>query len=114
MTTQPEGLNFLSKDRILGEMVNRLVKSIAPKMILLFGSRVGGAIRADSDYDLLIIWRDENPPALRAAAVRKILADIGVPLDIAVVTPSEFDRFRVRRTHIVAIADREGQILHAA
>jgi hypothetical protein len=62
----------------------------------------------------LIVWRDEHPPAARAAAVREILTDIGVPLDIAVVTPSEFDRLRSRRTHLVAVADREGQILHEA
>ncbi len=75
---------------------------------------MAGSARGDSDYDLLIIWRDEHPPAARAATVRKALVDIGVPLDLAVVTPSEYERLRRLRTHVVAIADKEGQILHAA
>jgi hypothetical protein len=40
--------------------------------------------------------------------------DLETPLDIAVVTPQEYERFRYRRAHIVAIADREGRVLHAA
>jgi len=114
MTKQLEDANPSAQDRILAEIVHRLVSSFAPQKIVLFGSRAAGEARPDSDFDLLIVWRDEHPPAARAAAIRESLLDIGVPMNIAVVTPSEFNRLRSRRTHIVAIADREGKILYAA
>jgi len=102
------------QDRILAEIARRLIAAFAPSRILLYGSRAAGNARPDSDYDLLIVWRDENPPAARAATVRRVLLDLRAPLDIAVVTPREYDRFRTGRMHIVAIADREGRVLHAA
>ena len=103
-----------AQDKVLKEIARRMVSAFAPRKILLYGSRATGTARPESDYDLLIVWRDENPPAARAAAVRKVLMDLGQPLDIAVVTPGEYERFRNRRMHIVAIADREGRVLHAA
>ena len=103
------------QEQVIQEIARRLISQFAPRRILrLDGSRATGTARPESDYDLLIVWRDENPPAARAATVRRALLDLGTPLDIAVVTPSEFDRFRNLRVHIVAIADREGRILHAA
>jgi predicted nucleotidyltransferase len=102
------------QETILKEVVDRLVSRFAPSKILLFGSRAIGTARQDSDYDLLIVWRDEDPPASRAATIRRALLDLGVPFDIAVVTPREYEQYRRRRVHIVAIADREGRILHAA
>jgi predicted nucleotidyltransferase len=104
----------ITQDQVLREIVSRLISWFGPKKILLFGSRARGSAHVDSDYDLLIVWRDENPPAARAAAIRRALMDLGKPLDIAVVTPQEYERFRNRRAHIVAIADREGKVLHAA
>ena len=39
----------------LQEAVRRLVGDLHPRAIILFGSRVRGASRTDSDYDLLVI-----------------------------------------------------------
>ncbi len=102
------------QEEVLREIARRLVSRFAPRRILLYGSRATGNARPDSDYDLLIVWRDENPPSARAATVRQALVDLGTPIDIAVVTPREYERFRNRRMHIVAVADREGKVLHAA
>lgn len=104
----------LEQEEVLRQIVLRLTSQFAPRKILLYGSRATGTARFNSDYDLLIVWRDEDPPAARAATVRRALLDLKIPLDIAVVTPREYERFRNRRVHIVAIADREGRVLHAA
>jgi len=102
------------QEAVLGEIGRRLVARFAPRRIVLYGSRATGNARPDSDYDLLIVWRDESPPSARAATVRQVLLDLGAALDIAVVTPREYERFRNRRLHLVAVADREGRVLHAA
>jgi uncharacterized protein len=103
-----------AQEDVLQEIARRLVSVFAPRKILLYGSRARGTAQPESDYDLLIVWRDEDPPSARAATVRKVLADLVTPLDIAVVTPREFEHLRTRRLHIVGIADREGRVLHAA
>jgi len=102
------------QEKILDEIASRIVSAFAPQKIFLYGSRASGEARPDSDYDLLIVWKDENPPALRAATVRRELMGLDTAMDIAVVTPREYERFRARRMHIVAIADREGRLLYAA
>jgi predicted nucleotidyltransferase len=104
----------LVEEEMLQEIARRLVSQFAPRKIILYGSRANGTARQESDYDLMIVWRDENPPAARAATVRQELLDLGFPMDIAVVTPREYEQYRTRRVHIVAVADREGRILHAA
>jgi predicted nucleotidyltransferase len=104
----------LEQEEVLRQIVLRLTAQFAPRKILLYGSRATGTARSNSDYDLLIVWRDEDPPAARAATVRRALLDLKTPLDVAVVTPQEYERFRNRRVHIVAIADQEGSVLHAA
>lgn len=42
-------------DPRLKEAINRLVAELSPRAIILFGSRVHGTHRADSDYDLVVI-----------------------------------------------------------
>jgi uncharacterized protein len=104
----------VDQEVVLSQIVERLVRAIEPRRILLFGSRSTGESRTESDFDLLVVWRDENPPAFRSAEVRKVLSGIRVSLDITVVTLSELERFRDRRFHIVGIAAAEGRVLHAA
>jgi len=102
------------EEQVLDEIAHRLISMFAPAKIILYGSRANGTAREESDYDLLIVWRDENPPDARAATVRRALLGLGFPMDIAVVTPREFEKYRQGRVHIAAVADREGRILHAA
>ena len=45
---------------LLAEMVEALVREVAPERIVLFGSRAQGTERADSDIDLLIEERHTN------------------------------------------------------
>jgi predicted nucleotidyltransferase len=95
-------------------IISRIAKAVSPSAILLFGSRARGEASAESDVDILVVWRDEEPPVFRSAAVRRAIGHQPLPLDIAVVTPSEFERFRVRPAHIVGVASREGVVVHAA
>ena len=44
-------------DARLKEAVARLVASLQPEAIILFGSRARGTARADSDYDLVVVCK---------------------------------------------------------
>lgn len=107
-------MNAEDVDHRIREVVGRIVSEFAPSMVLLFGSRARGDSRHDSDVDLIVVWKDENPPRKRTAALRLALGPIGFPMDLAVVTPSEFAKYRDWRGHIFHTAAREGVVLHAA
>jgi predicted nucleotidyltransferase len=52
---------------LVGEIVRRIVETIHPKKILLFGSRARGDARPESDIDLLVI-ADSTEPRYRRSA----------------------------------------------
>ncbi len=104
----------MTDDELLQEITTRVVAALQPRRLILFGSRARGDARPNSDVDLLVVWKDESPPRERALAVRKALRGLKASFDIAVVTPSEFERYAERRAHIVGLAAREGRVLHAA
>ena len=101
-------------DHRVREIAARIVAEFSPSLVLLFGSRARGDARPDSDVDLIVVWKDENPPPRRAAAVRLAIGRVGLPMDLAVATPSEFARFKEWRGHVFHSATREGVVLHAA
>ena len=107
-------MNVKDVDQRIREVVGRIVSRFSPSMVLLFGSRARGDARPGSDVDLIVVWRDENPPPKRSAAVRLALGRVGFAMDLVVVTPSEFARFKEWRGHVFHSAAREGVVLHAA
>lgn len=93
------------------EMVRRIVGGFDPEKIILFGSRARGDAGPDSDVDLLVVMQTESK---REAAVRigVALDAMGIPKDVLVITPDEFER----RKNIVGTAaypaHHEGRILY--
>jgi uncharacterized protein len=92
------------------------VLSIYPgtRKIVLFGSRVHGRARADSDYDVMVMVDSKLSPAKRAVPLHLALRDLGHAFDLMVVTPEEFERNVAWRSSIVHIAATEGEALYEA
>ncbi|MBB4064673.1 nucleotidyltransferase domain-containing protein [Gellertiella hungarica] len=49
-----------SEAEALGELVRRLSDALDPQMIWLFGSRARGTARPDSDFDLLVVAKEDG------------------------------------------------------
>jgi len=99
---------------LLGKMVKALVREYRPQKIILFGSHVWGEPDLDSDIDLFIIKATDEPFFKRLATVRKIISPFrkGLPLDVIVLTPEEFEaQLRSKDPFVVKIA-REGKVLY--
>lgn len=96
----------------LGEMVRRIVDGFHPQKIILFGSRARGDAAPDSDADLLVVMHVRGSRRRQAARMEAALAGIGLPKDIIIVTPSEFERLRHVVGGIVYPAVREGRVLY--
>ena len=105
---------FIARDveAKLGEMVRRIVDGFHPQKIILFGSRARGDAAPDSDADLLVVMHVKGSRRRQAARMDEALAGIGLPKDIIIVTPSEFERLRHVVGGIVYPAVREGRVLY--
>ena len=103
-----------TQDPILDEIVRRLVLHLAPRQILLFGSRARGDARADSDYDLLLVMPFEGRRLDAALAARSALRGLPISKDLVVLRPHEFEAWRDVPGTIAWPAWHEGRVLHAA
>jgi predicted nucleotidyltransferase len=56
---------LLDREPMLREIVRRIVDAYHPLRIYIFGSKARGDSGADSDYDLLVVVKDEAPADLR-------------------------------------------------
>jgi len=103
-------------DQTADLLSRRLVDALhpCPQKVVLFGSRARNDAVADSDYDLLVVWATDLPPAQRAYVANRALRDLGVPVDVVVLTPAEVAAQADWCSSIVRTALREGRVLHEA
>lgn len=109
---------FLYEGKTLEEwlpsVVERVVERFDPLKVIVFGSLARGEPNYDSDVDLLVVFDDvelENKRDL-TVDIRRVLADIPVPVDVVVTDVDEIQR----RGHIVGTvlrpALREGTVVY--
>lgn len=102
-------------DAKLKDIVGRLVEAYDPERIYLFGSHPHGDAGPDSDYDLLVIVRDDAPAERRRSRLAyEVLRGTGVAVDVIVRPRDYFERRRQVRASLSAIVEREGKLLHVA
>jgi uncharacterized protein len=98
----------------IDDAVQKIVDQFHPAKIILFGSYARGAERPDSDVDLLVVMDVKDSKRRQAAEIDLALSDRTFPLDLIVVTPEEFEKYRDIVGHILYPAVREGKILYDA
>lgn len=105
---------ILADDRILAELVRRLVEAFQPERIFLFGSKARGEAGPDSDYDLLVVVGDEAPPERRRSRLAyQALRGTRTAADVLVWSQGEFERRLHLAASLPAIVNREGILLYA-
>ncbi len=100
-------------EKVLGEIVRRIVEAVAPEKIILFGSAARGEMGPDSDLDLLVVKSCENRREV-ARAISESLRAIGFPKDVLVVTPEDVEEQKDIPGMTIRAALREGKVLYAA
>jgi len=99
-------------DRLLQEMVRRMLAVGTPRKIVMFGSRARGTAGPDSDIDLLLVEESELPRFKRSARYRRALVGLFPSKDVVVYTPEEVARWRDVANAFVTVALREGKTLY--
>ncbi len=102
-TKEQSGLIEMARDRIL--------KTVAPLRIILFGSRARGCAAEDSDLDLLVVLATVQDKRHTAIEIRRALVDLPVGKDVLVATPDELTRSTRIRGSILSAALDEGRII---
>jgi predicted nucleotidyltransferase len=100
---------------LLDEITSRLVESIHPKLIYLFGSHATGQADQDSDIDLLAVVPDTDKSTREIVIEgRNSLWDFRIPLDLIVCTESQFNRYRQVKNTIMNEALYQGTIVYGS
>lgn len=104
---------FKSADAALAFMRDRLVASLRPRMIWLFGSRARGDARQDSDFDIMVVLPDGlDKAAYTHHNVASPLVACGIPYDIV---PCAWSDYLVDKDNVgtfVAKIISEGKLLY--
>ena len=97
-------------------MADRIVETVRPRMVILFGSRAKGSARPDSDADFLVIEDQSFGPHRsryrETARILQALAGFEVAKDVLVYSRDEVDRWKDAKNHVIARALREGLVLY--
>ncbi len=98
----------------LQEVVRRLVQSLEPEQIYLFGSYARGTqVPGQSDIDLLVIIPDSDLPRhQREARSYDTLWGLTIPVDLVVLTREEFNRTSQVKTSLASTARAKGVLIY--
>jgi predicted nucleotidyltransferase len=105
------GTEYTEKS-LMDEIVRRIVATMHPHKIVLFGSRARGEARSNSDIDLLVIADSDEPRYRRSRPLYGALRDLRIPMDILVYTAEEVHEWSEVRQAFVTTAIREGKPLY--
>jgi predicted nucleotidyltransferase len=101
-------------DPLVGQIVNRIVSASRPVKVVLLGSRGRGQHSPESDYDLLVIRKSDEPRYQRAVPLYEALVGLLANVDIMVYTPEEVSDWSNVPEAFVTTALREGKVLYEA
>ena len=96
----------------LKNIVKKVTDNFKPEKIILFGSYAYGTPTKDSDIDLMVVMDTEMKPYERALPIRKTLKYLGMPKDVIVRTPQEFERFKDIVGTIIYTAAHKGKVIY--
>ena len=97
---------------LIGDIVRRIVETAQPEKIILFGSRVRGDARPNSDFDVLVIKECSEPSYRRDAPLYLALAGLNAPVDVMVYTPEEVNDWSAVPQAFITTAVREGKVVY--
>ena len=97
--------------RILNDIITRIVDVAQPEKIVLFGSAARGGAGRHSDVDLLVI-KDGGDPLDLMAQIYGRLHGVGAAVDAIVVSPEDVERFKDSHALVIKPALRHGTVVY--
>jgi predicted nucleotidyltransferase len=98
---------------LVDEIVKRIVSTMNPLKIVLFGSYAYGIPDKDSDLDLVIIKEQVDSKSRESVSVWKLLEDIPIAKDILLVSESEYDFYKHEAGSVFRTIHEKGVEIYA-
>ncbi len=102
------------KQKVLDEVVRRIVEVAQPERIILFGSAVRGEMGPNSDVDMLVVKSNVTHRGHLTGDIYMNLIGVGQAVDVIVVTPEDIERYKDAIGLVIKPALREGKVIYAA
>ena len=102
------------EQEVLDRLVRRIVETVQPVRIVLFGSAARGQMGPDSDLDLLVVMPDGVHRRQTAQRIYREIAGFGWAVDIVVVTEADVLKYADEPSLVICPALREGREIFRA
>ena len=96
----------------LSRALKVIVARAKPNKVILFGSRVSGNSRKDSDYDLLVLKKGTKKNRAVTQDIYRHLRNIGAPVDIIVADLTKYERLKSDPYLIYIQAAKYGKVVY--
>ncbi|MBI4081906.1 MAG: nucleotidyltransferase domain-containing protein [Candidatus Lambdaproteobacteria bacterium] len=101
-------------ENVLRELVRRIVETVHPLRIVLFGSAARGQMGPHSDLDVLVVMPDGIHRRETAVRLYHAMAGLGWATDFAVVTEEDVRLYGGEPSLVICPALEEGKELYRA
>ena len=102
------------EQQLLTQVVSRLTTWSSPARVIVFGSVATGTATADSDLDLLVVIDGVTDTRRESVRLRDALGDIGMPIDVIVMSTERFEETKDVVGGIAYPAHKYGRVIYEA
>lgn len=99
-------------EKLIGEIVQRVVSVTQPERIILFGSASSGQMTKDSDIDLLVLENDIQDNRAERLRIRQALKDLDQSFDVIVMPTKRFEESKNVIGGIAYPAHKYGRVVY--
>jgi uncharacterized protein len=101
-------------DKLVSEIVRRILTVAQPERIILFGSAAVGKMTRDSDIDLLIVENNPLDPHGESVRIHQALQKIRYPFDVIIISKEWFEDSKDVVGGIAFPANKYGRVIYEA
>jgi predicted nucleotidyltransferase len=113
-TKQPQRIGGRPDNKILADIVQRVVDAARPDRIILFGSAARGAMGPNSDIDLLVIKSGKFDHWRTLTTIYRHLRGDLAAVDVVLATPEDIQLYGESPYLVFYPALREGRVVYGA
>jgi len=81
-------------NRAVQQLVDRVVETVHPLRVILFGSGAGKEDKVPSDIDLLVVMPEGTHRRRTSQTLYRQIRGLGVPFDVVVATPQDLEKHK--------------------
>lgn len=102
---------MITKNKI-EEIKQKIIKTVFPEKIILFGSYATGRPTEESDIDLVVIWNSDLNPNKRSLFLSRLFPKRDFSLDVFAFTKEEAEKLKDVAGTIVYEAFHYGKVIY--